>query len=642
MSGITRLPATPIIVNDPYFSIWSAADRPTDRDTTHWAGADKPIRIDIKVDGRTKRLLGLGDNGAMKLVKSAVSATATEFTYEDMGVRAALRFVSPLLMDDPDVLSAAVSYGEVSAESIDGKEHDVSIRVNVSSSLCYNGEATPPLMCDGYNSGDLNIAYVGQRDQKFLCHSGDHITIDWGYLYLASRDDVKWDEGGLQLQAGSSTRFIIAYDDVASINYFGRITPAWYARNGKTFMEMLMEMDGRRDELMEKCARLDGEIDAASRSVGGGDYALITAAAYRQCLGAHKLIADENGDMVFLSKENDSNGCIGTVDVSYPSIPLMLMYNPELVRALCRHILRFAEMPVWKYDFAPHDVGRYPMATGQVYAAITPARVPNGATFPPYYLYPASAECYDFRYQMPVEECGNMLLMLAAAAKADGNADMAIAHMETLEKWVRYLMEFGEDPGEQLCTDDFAGHLARNVNLSAKAVCGVAAYAMLKRIAGDEKTADEYMEKARQMADSWLSRCDAGDHTSLTFDGIGWSMKYNMIWDRLFDLGLMDDKFYARENEWYLKVMNEYGLPLDSRSDYTKSDWIMWVAAMVSPADVSAYCAPMAKYLKESRSRVAFSDWYDTRDGIYQHFIARSVQGGVFMPLLMKKWRNDL
>ena len=231
-----------------------------------------------------------------------------------------------------------------------------------------------------------------------------------------------------------------------------------------------------------------------------------------------------------------------------------------------------------------------------------------------------------------------MLIMLASAWYADGSAKLSGKYMATLDKWVRYLIEYGEDPGEQLCTDDFAGHLARNINLSAKAVCGVAAYGMLVKALGDAEKGEEYIAKAKTMAESWLARADAGDHTWLTFDGIGWSMKYNMIWDKLFRLNMMPDEFYARENAWYLKVMNEYGLPLDSRSAYTKSDWLMWVAALAPAEDFGAYAAPVAKCLRESASRVAFSDWYDTETGAYQAFIARSVQGGVFMPLLMKKW----
>ncbi len=637
--SITRLSAVPVIVNDPYFSIWSAADKPTDCNTTHWAGEDKPVHASVVIDGKTLRLMGTGGTAAMKLVASTVTATATEFVYEDMGVRAKLKFVSPLLMDDPDVLSAGVTYGSITTEIIDGQAHDIKAVFSASSQLTYSGIEMKPVIYDKFDIKGLKAAFVGQATQKPVSHSGDHITIDWGYLYLASHEDVAASEGGLRISAKNSVEFMVAYDDTAAINYFGVLTPAWYARNGKNMVQMLTEMDARRGEILNRCARLDKDILEKSTAIGGEDYALITAAAYRQCIAAHKLIADENGEMVFLSKENDSNGCIGTVDVSYPSIPLMLIYNPEFVRALCRPILRFANMPVWKFDFAPHDVGRYPNATGQVYAAKRKG-VYNGLTHPPYFLYPANADVYDFRYQMPVEECGNMLIMLASAWYADGCACLAKKYMPTLEKWVRYLIEYGEDPGEQLCTDDFAGHLARNVNLSAKAVCGVAAYGMLVKALGDAEKGEEYIAKANEMAKSWLERCDAGDHTWLTFDGMGWSMKYNMVWDKLFKLNMLPEEFYLKENAWYLKTMNEYGLPLDSRSAYTKSDWFMWVGAMAPEKDFPAYAAPLAKCMRETASRVAFSDWYDTENATYQAFIARSVQGGVFMPLLMQKWNN--
>ena len=638
MSQITRLPAVPVIVNDPYFSIWSAADRPTDRNTTHWAGEDKPLFADIHVDGCKKRLMGLGNEAAMPLTESTVTATATEFVYEDMGVRAKLKFVTPLLMDDPDVLSAPVTYVSLTAESMDGKEHEIITHFSASSQLTYSGAEGKPLIWDTFDTKGLKTAYVGRREQKPLSHSGDHITIDWGYLFLAGKDPVTAGEGGLSITGGANLECMIAYEDVASINYFGRLTPAWYARNGKNLVQMLTEMDARRAEILNRCRVLDEKIRSESLKIGGEDYALITAASYRQCLGAHKLIADENGEMVFLSKENDSNGCIGTVDVSYPSIPLMLLENPEFVKGLCRPILKFAEMPVWRYDFAPHDVGRYPNATGQVYAAKVRVHTPNGSTYPPYYLYPASSDPYHFAYQMPVEECGNMLIMLAAAWRADGDLSLVKRHMPTLEKWVRYLIDFGEDPGEQLCTDDFAGHLARNVNLSAKAVCGVAAFGLLKKALGEAETGEKYLALARELAASWEKRCDGGDHTFLTFDGNGWSMKYNMVWDKLFGLNLMDDDYYARENAWYKAHTNEFGLPLDSRSDYTKSDWIMWVAALAPAEDFSAYAAPIAHYIRNTVCRVAFSDWYDSKNGTYQHFIARSVQGGVFMPMLMRKW----
>ncbi len=633
MATCTRLPAMPLVVSDPYFSIWSAADRPTDCDPTHWTGTEKPMRAYLSVDGRKMRLLGFGDQAPMTLVGADVTATQTRYIYEDAGVRATLSFTTPLLLDDPDVLSAGATYVDLSVTPIDGAAHEVACFFNISSKLCYDGATAPAMAFDAYNLDGLSIASVGQRRQKPLCHSGDHITIDWGNLFLAAHAELTGDENGIAAASKDALSLILAYDDIASINYFGRMTPAWYARAGKTVVQMLAEMDARRAELMARCAAFDAQMAADAEKIGGADYALICAASYRQSVGAHKLIADEAGEMAFLSKENDSNGCIGTVDVSYPSIPLYLLYHPEFVRAMCRPILRFANMPVWKYDFAPHDVGRYPYATGQVYAA-TVRRLPNGDTPPDYYLYPASKDAYDFKYQMPVEECGNMLLMLVAAGRADGNWDLARRYLPTLEKWVKYLIAYGEDPGEQLCTDDFAGHLARNINLSAKAVCGVAGYGMILQALGREEEGAQFISRARVMAESWLLRADADDHTHLTFDGKGWSMKYNMVWDKLFNLNLLPESFYARESAWHFSHMNRYGLPLDSRSDYTKSDWLMWVAAMAAPDEVSAYVRPLADFLRETSSRVPFSDWYDTKTGQAQHFIARSVQGGVFMPML--------
>ena len=375
-----------------------------------------------------------------------------------------------------------------------------------------------------------------------------------------------------------------------------------------------------------------------AEAIGGADYALIAAAAWRHTFAAHKLIADETGRMVLLSKENDSNGCIGTVDISYPSAPIFLKYCPQLVNALCRGVLKFAEMPVWEEDYAPHDIGRYPYATGQVYAACDRSVFrQSAAVYPPYYLYPAGADAYNPHDQMPVEECGNMLIMLYAALRATGDASLIQAHRATLAKWAKYLCEYGEDPGEQLCTDDFAGHLAHNVNLAAKALVGVACYARLVATLGEDASAWE-RETAR-LRDSFLARAQKPGGGPLTFDGVGWSMKYNLVWDEILGLNLLPREYYAEEVGSYAARMNRYGLPLDSRKTYTKSDWELWVATMAqSKEEFCRFIAPVAAYLRETPSRVPFSDWYDTVTGQYEHFIARAVQGGLYMPML-KHWK---
>ena len=147
------------------------------------------------------------------------------------------------------------------------------------------------------------------------------------------------------------------------------------------------------------------------------------------------------------------------------------------------------------------------------------------------------------------------------------------------------------------------------------------------------------MEKARTMGKSWLERAYNGEYSWLTFNGNGWSQKYNLVWDKLFGWNILPEEFYRKELRSYLPRINTYGLPLDSRAPYTKSDWTMWVAAMADEQEVfDALTAPMAKFLRESTSRVPFTDFYDTEEGTCECFIGRSVQGGCFMPLLMKKW----
>lgn len=656
MAPVTRLPAYPLLCSDPFISIWSFNDQPADGDTRHWSGARKRLECCLTLDGRTYALLGRQAHEKAPLSDIQVTPTLTAYTYRLPGAEASLRFRSPLLMDDFDLLSMPVTYVDCIVSSLDGNAHQASFELKWHDDICYNGELPPAMVGDAFNDGKRFYAYMGRKRQDLLCQSGDHITIDWGYAYLAASEAVHFArEGGhyaltahmdASVTCTHTFSLLLGYDDVASINYFGHIAKAWYARNGASILDALNHCHDNAQAIHARLNALDEQLSGDALKVGGPSYETVICAAYRHSICAHKLIADAQGNPIFLSKENDSNGCIGTVDISYPSMPLYLLYAPELVRAMCRPVLYFANLPVWKADFAPHDVGRYPHVTGQVYGLDSKAygcgltdRVANGESYPPLYLYRGERDIYDLRYQMPVEECGNMILLLAATLRTDGQSDLVKAYLPTLDKWVRYLIDFGEDPGEQLCTDDFAGHLKHNVNLAIKAVCGVAAYGWMLDQLGDTARAKNYAQKARDMARNIYERANCGDYTALTLDKKGWSLKYNAIWDRLFGFGLFEDMFYQNELKHYLKMQNEYGVPLDSRADYTKSDWILWVAAMGDgPQMVEALCEPMVKYLRESSTRVPFSDWYNTKTGAYCHFIARSVQGGLFMPLLKERF----
>ena len=236
--------------------------------------------------------------------------------------------------------------------------------------------------------------------------------------------------------------------------------------------------------------------------------------------------------------------------------------------------------------------------------------------------------------------------MEANLAIAEKNADYAMAHIDVLEGWCKYLIKYGDDPENQLCTDDFAGHLAHNCNLSLKAIMGIMGMSIIYSIAGDENKAARYKRIARKKAKSWCERAknSADNSYRLTFDLDGsFSMKYNMVWDKIWGTKLFSDTVYRNETESYLGRMNEYGLPLDSRCDQTKSDWLVWSATLSKNEKTFAkLIAPLWKFYNETPDRVPASDWYDTVCARHIHFLNRTVQGGLFIKLLDKTGKLKL
>ncbi len=653
---VKRAASIPLAVHDPYFSVWSNHDHLNGQDPVHWSGIRQQMRGCVTADGI--RYAFMGDPASAETIpQKTVSVTPTKTTYrfENEKLSLEVSFVSPLLLQNPTLVSRPCTYIDITVEKKDAAEVWADIWVS-DDLVCQKpkrlvGGSHKRPSCSGQPA--YTYAFMGRAQQQPLGSSGDNVTIDWGYVYLAGGSpnaQLCYDENNrrigcrLDFSEKNTDGCILAYDDLLSINYFGQWCKAYWTHAYKDILDAIGAAFADKEEVLAKAVRLDEEMMQKAEQIGGEEYAFLCAMSYRHAVAAHKLILDEEKNLLFLSKENDSNGCIGTVDVSYPSVPLFLLYDTEYVKGMLRPIFKFADCDVWEYDFAPHDVGRYPYAWGQVYG-LNPDGTGHaysreqGDIFPPFYQYPKGSETFSLRGQMPVEECGNMLLMTAAVCLADKDASFARPYMDTLKKWTRYLLEYGADPGEQLCTDDFAGHLSHNVNLSAKAIMGIEAYARLAGLCGDAQEAQTYHEQAQRMAKDWEARANAGDHYALVFgDADSWSLKYNLVWDKLFGSKLFSEEVYQKELAYYAKKANAYGIPLDSRKEYTKSDWILWCCAMA--ADKQQACSflmPVAKYLEETDSRFPFSDWYDTVTGQYCHFKGRSVQGGIFMPMLMSQ-----
>jgi Domain of unknown function (DUF1793) len=203
----------------------------------------------------------------------------------------------------------------------------------------------------------------------------------------------------------------------------------------------------------------------------------------------------------------------------------------------------------------------------------------------------------------------------------------------------------GLDPERQLVTDDFTGPLAHNANLSVKAISALGAYATLCEMLGKKAEAASYRKVAQQYAQEWQRMAADGHHSRLAFDQPGtWSQKYNLIWDKLLGLNLFPAEVVRAEIAFYKTKQNAYGLPLDSRAQYTKLDWLLWTATLSdNPADFDALFSPAYKFTNETPDRVPLTDFYQTDTGKHVYFQARSVVGGVFIKMLAdeatwKKW----
>lgn len=582
----------------------------------------------------------------------SVLPTQTVYTFDCGPVELDVIFTTPLLLDDLTLVSRPVSYITYQLKSKDGTPHDVQVYFESTPQWAVNDDGQA-VGFEKIEKEGRTYLKTGTVEQPILQKKGDDVRIDWGHFYLTGTGNDGatlnfgnyWDAkeafettGRIsealpeelsanmtqemtvlaysrdlgQVASEKRAGFImLGYDDIYSIQYFEKNLKGYWTNDGTVdIFQAFKSAETDYESIMERCDDLNRTMMDDAEKAGGRKYAELAALAYRQAIAAHKLVKDENGTLLFLSKENNSNGSIGTVDVTYPSSPLFLLYNTELVKGLMNHIFYYSESGKWTKPFAAHDVGTYPIANGQTYGG-----------------------------DMPVEESGNMLILMAAIAEMEGNAGYAARHWEVLTTWTDYLVEEGLDPANQLCTDDFAGHFAHNANLSIKAIMGIASYGKLASMMGKNDIAEKYLDIAAGMAVEWEKMARDGDHYKLTFDRAGtWSQKYNLVWDRLLGFDIFDTEIARKELAYYLTLQNEYGLPLDNRRTYTKSDWIIWTATMADDlSGFQAFSDLVYKYADETPSRVPLSDWHETTDGSQVGFKARSVVGGYFMKMLEQK-----
>ena len=671
-----RPPAVPLVTSDPYFSIWSPGSQLAKTDTTHWTGASQHLVSLIRIDGHAYRLMGTqpADVPALAQTDLQVTPTRSIYTFQGRGIQLSLTFMTPLLPANLDVLSRPVTYITWRLHSTDSEKHAVSLYYDNAAELVVD-RPDEPVVWSSSHVGNLAVESMGTQAQPILARAGDDVRINWGYLYVASanrrdtshsvieekRAQQDFAQSGaissssdlrlprpandhtpavvitFSLGAVGSTEVerhvLLAYDEIYSVELLHRRLRPYWRRNGDQPQDLLRKAEADYSSLVKQCESFDSAMDKSLFKVGGIKYACLGALAYREALAANGLVADVDGRPLFLTKENFSDGSIATPDVIYPESPILLLFSPELMRASLEPIFQYAASGKWRFPFAPAQLGTYPLANGQTYG--------GGET--------------SEEGQQPVEESADMLIMTAALAKVGGASSITDRYWTVLTDWAEYVRKNGLDPTKQLCTDDFAGPMAHNANLSLKAIESLNAYSYLSKLKGDEKTAAEYRKVAESFASDWERMAFDRNHSVLAFDQPGtWSQKYNLVWDTILDSHLFPSEIARKEIAYYKLKSQAFGFPLDSRHTYTKLDWEVWSASLTnSSADFDELMASVYNFVDRTPVDVPLTDWYEVGDGrpvTYRNeagrevsFRARPVVGAVFIrvlsdPLMWRQW----
>ena len=377
-----RPPAVPLVAHDPYFSVWSAADRLTDGWAQHWTGKTQALCGMARIDGKTYRFAGAQPDTAAAMEQRAVTVlpTRTIYQFEAGGIALDVTFLTPALPGDLDVLARPVTYVVLDARATDGAAHEVQLYLDLTAEWCVD-KAEQPVAWNRVEVRGLSTVRMGTQEQPVLAKQGDDLRIDWGHVYLAvsaeskgttamagaeasraaflstgrtvAEDDTKMprkaDDNWPVLAAGLdlgrvakkvvSRQILVAYDDEYSIELFGKKLRPYWRRNGMDASGMLTAAANEYPALAKRCGTFDADLVKSLEKTGGTTYARICASAYRLALAAQKIAADADGQAVMFPKENFSNGCISTVDVIYPAAPLFLLLNPELMKAQLRPVM---------------------------------------------------------------------------------------------------------------------------------------------------------------------------------------------------------------------------------------------------------------------------------------------------------------
>ncbi|KAK2466302.1 hypothetical protein APHAL10511_001944 [Amanita phalloides] len=658
--------AIPLAVRSPYLSAWlpqGAGAALNDVWPTFWTGKILGWAGFVKVDGVAYSFLGAPVVPGATFKKAtqqsfAFTATQSIFVLSAGPVDFTVTFLSPVEPNDLLKQSIPLSYLAVSAASTDGGSHHVQIYTDISAEWVSGDNSLVVTWSTSVGNvithqiqlrkqtlfGELNdqtqygsayystVKSVGTTYQTAADTTARSQFIDTGYLSNTHDTnfravDNSWPVFALAQDVGLVTTstapvvFSIGHVRDPALTYIiahdmARFRSIYSLNRFLTTEAMISSFIGDYSDALSRARSFDAKLRSDASAISS-DYADIVALSVRQAFGAMEItVAKEvvnSSDVLIFLKEISSDGNVNTVDVIFPTWPILLYTNPILGKYLLEGLFRYQATGQYPNKWSVHDLGtHYPKALGHN----------DGADEP-----------------MPVEESGNMVIMALSYAQKSGDLSQLSKYYRLLDQWTQFLIRDSLIPGNQLSTDDFAGTLANQTNLAIKGIVGIKAMSQIARLVGDRTKASNYSSIAANYVNQWqsLATSSTGGHLTLSYgDSSSWGLSYNLYADKLLNLNLFPPSVYDMQTSWYKTVARPYGVPLDTRHTYSKSDWEIWTAAiMTDSTSRDLLIGSVWKWASDGLSSQPLGDWYETTNGQPELFRARPVIGGHFALLAL-------
>ncbi|TFK75792.1 DUF1793-domain-containing protein [Pluteus cervinus] len=650
----------PLAVRTPYLSAWlpqGGGQALNDVWPQFWTGSALGWTGFVNVDGASYTFLGNPNAPhSQKAVQKSFEYTATRsiFVLSAGAVDVTVTFLSPVEPANLLVQSIPFAYMTVSVASTDGRSHDVSIYSDISAEWV-SGDDNLAVTWGTYQLNQI-VHEIQLNAQQPFTEVNDHIQHGSAYYAIENDGDVTFQTGADQDvrnqfalngrlantqdtnfrainnnwpvfalskhlgTVGSSavpTTFAIGHIRDPLIEYV--VAGGTVEQRSSYFWSQLNSPASVIDYLFQvypasvKAAdQFDAKIKADSLKISA-NYAAITTLSVRQAFGATEISIrkdshgnyDTNSTLVFM-KEISSDGNVNTVDVIFPAWPVFLYTSPVYGKYLLDALLQYVATGLYPNKWTVHDLGSsYPRALGH-----------NDGN----------------DEAMPVEESGNILIMALSYTQKSKDLSFIKTNFQYLDQWTQFLIQDSLIPELQISSDDFAGHLANQTNLAVKGIIGIRAMAEIANLVGDTARRANYTSIAASYVQKWQGFATAASRQHLTLaygQDSTWGLAYNLFGDKLLGLNLFPQSVYQMQNDWYKAVINPFGVPLDTRNTFTKSDWTIFTAAIATePAVRDSLVSAVVNFIGGGHTDAPFPDLYETGDGRAYGFRARPVVGG--------------